>query len=519
MAVPSTTALERLAYSDALPSPASLDGGGKEASSEACNAEHKSDIASAVQEERAKTIPWRHKGPVLALVVFFEVAVYWMNGMSSIKATIRQELRINNAQYGVMSSAQSLVNTVIPFFSGALLDYYGAEGCSLVASSIVFVGYLIAAAGAQSKSYPVLVLGEVLAGVGDITVRTAQLKITAHWFRVISKATAVPIARTAGFAWFFWVAVLLQAVVMLLNTAYFLFERRVPPQYRASTGRGCANAASGGEAGRAKSLKRSMLQFWESVWLLPAFFWLLLVTQLLQNGVVISFQTLSADMIRVTRGTSESKAGWISAVGQIPVIILTPLTGVFFDRIGFRVHFIALSAILWIAIFCLLAYTQLNPIAITMLQSLPYAINLIPLQAVIALSVGPLQQGSAQGSYQTLVNAGTVLVSVAAGAIQDATPAGRGNYNRVLIFLLAIKAWDVVAGVLYCVLDVTSLDRILSRSNKQQRKYDEKVASGEAEKRETPLLQPKRAWTGAALAIMLGQGIAAWVVYLKFSVS
>ncbi|GAA6004588.1 hypothetical protein JCM10207_000947 [Rhodosporidiobolus poonsookiae] len=493
-----------------------------------------SSIASVNTGDELLIIPWRYKGPVLALVIFFEMAVYWTSGMGSIKSTIVKDLGITNAKFGVISSASSLINTIVPFVSGAALDYYGAEICALLCTVLVLVGYLIAAVGAQTGSYSALVVGSVLSGFGDITVRTAQLKISAHWFQgthlglalglaiavqrtigVVAKATAVPIAEKSGWAWFFWTAFILEAFVLLLCIAYYMFERRVPEQYRAPCGRRSARKQSGGEKVR---FKGSLRTFWKGVWALPAFFWVLLLTQMMQNGVVIQFQTLSADMIRVIRGTTEKKAGWVAAVGQVPVIILTPLTGIFFDKIGFRVHFIALSAIGWIIIFCLLAYTRLNAIGITMLQSLPYAINLIPLQAVIALTVGPHQQGSAQGAYQALVNAGTVIVGVAAGAIQDGSPKGKHNYDRVLIFLLAIKAWDVVAGSLYCFLDWTSLDLVLTRSNRQQRVYREKVVAGEVVPPSTPMLKPKRTWTTVALTVMLAQCIAAWVVYLKYSV-
>ncbi|GAA6042781.1 hypothetical protein JCM8097_007474 [Rhodosporidiobolus ruineniae] len=499
-----------------------------------------SDVADDNESERSvplKIIPWSYKGWVLALVICFEMAAYWNTGLSSIKSIIKKDLDINNAQYGVISSASSLINTIIPFITGVLLDYYGAEVCVPIASLLVFLGYLIAAAGATAKSYPAIVVGEVIAGFGDITVRTGQLKISAHWFRgtnlgvalalaisvqrtigVVAKSTAVPMSEKGGFHWFFWVAFILQAICFALTIIYYFYERSVPQEYRAPRGRDVHHAATTRAERRATSLKHSMRRFWNSVLTLPMFFWFLLITQLLQNGVVIAFQTLNADMYRVIRGVSATKAGWISGVGQIPVIILTFLCGLFFDKIGFRVHFIALSAILWIMVFCLLAYSDLSSIGITFLQSIPYAINLVPLQAVIAMTVSPTQQGSAQGAYQVLVNPGTVIVNVAAGAIQDGSPKGKHNYDRVLVFLLAIKAWDVVAGALYCILDWTSLNKILSRSYKQQRAYDDKVAAGEVVKPATPWLKSKNWVTRTALAIMFGQTVAAWVVYLKYSV-
>lgn len=114
------------------------------------------------------------------------------------------------------------------------------------------------------------------------------------------------------------VALILQAAALAVNVLYFLYERRVPTQFRAVTGRAlAAQAKRSGDSTRTGGIKLGFRRFWRSVWLLPAFFWLLILTQMLQNGVVISFQGLSADMVRVTRGTTEKAAGWISAVGQV----------------------------------------------------------------------------------------------------------------------------------------------------------------------------------------------------------
>lgn len=80
--------------------------------------------------------PWSVKGPALCMVLLFNrefpeallrglvpslhsltVATYWFSSsLGPLKTTIKKELNIDNAQYGVIASSGSLVNTVVPFF-------------------------------------------------------------------------------------------------------------------------------------------------------------------------------------------------------------------------------------------------------------------------------------------------------------------------------------------------------------------------------------------------------------------
>jgi hypothetical protein len=82
------------------------------------------------------------------------VASYWFSSsLGPLKTTLKAELGITNAQYGVVSgplcpsahhladlaslqlaSANKLVNTVMPLVSGIAMDYFGAEYTSLAAS-------------------------------------------------------------------------------------------------------------------------------------------------------------------------------------------------------------------------------------------------------------------------------------------------------------------------------------------------------------------------------------------------
>ncbi|GAA5962098.1 hypothetical protein JCM21900_001948 [Sporobolomyces salmonicolor] len=479
-------------------------------------------------------IPWRYKGLPLCLVLLFGIGVDWSSSaIAPIKETLKKELHINNSQYGVISTSTSLVNTVVPCVSGVLIDYYGPQWSSLLTfnfAGFVLVGTIVSAAGASANSFGLLTAGQVLIGCGNMAIETAQLAILSTWFygsylglalglniavariiAVVAKATSVPIADEAGYAWDLWVPAIIQGVCLVLNIIYVVYERQIPKEYQRLTGRQRARLL--GRGGFVVELKK----FWEVIWRLPAFYWCFILTQLLESPVIETYISLQPDIVNVTRSSGELAAGWISAVGEIPVIFLTPLTGFFFDRCGYRVHFIALSAVGYIIIFCLLGFTGLNAIAVTLLQSLPYAINLLPIQVVISLVVPSLGQlGTAQGTYQSLVNSGHVIISTAAGAIQDLTPTGRHSYNNVLYFFIAVKILDIFVGLFYIVLDRVALNRLLSRSNKQQRKHVARIERGEITEKPARMMAPDRAWTITGLVFLVVSTVIAWTVYLVY---
>lgn len=80
----------------------------------------------------------------------------------------------------------------------------------------------------------------------------------------------------------------------------------------------------------------------------------------------------------------------------------TPILGIFFDRFGRRMHFIALTAALWVLVFALLAYTNVHPLAPTILGSVALATNALPWSASIPLIVPQAYLGTAFGVFKSV---------------------------------------------------------------------------------------------------------------------
>lgn len=229
--------------------------------------------------------------------------------------------------------------------------------------------------------------GEIIFGLGSTTIETCQSKLYTHWskttvkggsigllafvfgmdiawgrvFSLMGNLSAVPIGESSG-VWYFswWLSVILCGLTLALNVVYVLIERRAPLSARPITGR--MGAQSGG-------LLASLRQMHASLWCLPAAFWVIVCTQLLQSGAVFAYTSNLAEVIQNTRSTSAAKAGYISSVTKVIPIVVTPLVGLAFDLFGFRMHVVAFTASLWVLTFSLLAFTTVNAAAPYVLQS------------------------------------------------------------------------------------------------------------------------------------------------------
>ncbi|EEB99670.1 hypothetical protein MPER_00608 [Moniliophthora perniciosa FA553] len=193
-------------------------------------------------------------------------------------------------------------------------------------------GAFIAAIGTSTSNFNTLVAGEVILGLGSITVANSQTKLYTHWFygsyvgfakqllaiSVASKATAVPIAeRTGSYTWSFWVPCILCAASLVINALYYVFVNRLPMELRMPTRR----------LKRIGSTDSQWKTFWFSLMAIPASFWLITVSRICQTSSVIAFTNIAPDVIRVTRGISNATAGYIAALENVIPIILTPALG------------------------------------------------------------------------------------------------------------------------------------------------------------------------------------------------
>ncbi|GAC93927.1 hypothetical protein PHSY_001495 [Pseudozyma hubeiensis SY62] len=357
-------------------------------------------------------------------------------------------------------------------------------------------------------------------------------------FNVMGKMSSVPVAEATGkWYWSFWLSAILCGITLILNAAYVAFERTLPKKMHVVTGRQLAaqaastftasssnNNSSASIAAKQKPERTVLRPFSQRCWqvltlsigAIPASFWLITMTQVLQAGTVNTYTSNLAEVVEITRGKTALMAGYASSVGQVPPIVLTPLLGILLDLFGRRMYYVAGCAALWVVVFSLLAFSTVNAYLPVVLGSIALSFNVLPFIASIPLLV-PNQAsiGTAFGVWKCFNSAGSVTMDVAFGAIQDLTPRGKTQFRNAFAFLIALKAIDVVYGLLYHVIDKRYFGGVL-KLNERQLKHKRETES--EQERQEALRKPIKNWTAAGCGLLIAIVVTGYVLYITYSI-
>ncbi|KAJ1033775.1 hypothetical protein NDA13_001755 [Ustilago tritici] len=534
---------------------------------------------------------WKHRVPALLMILFFTLGSnFAQSSLSPLKSTIKKQMpEVTNARYGAIASAESLVNGILPLFSGIMIDYYGPSITSLLSSTAILIGTIVRAVGGQRKSFATILAGQIIFGFGSTTIETSQSKLYTHWcrdsprktleegsreevqkprkwyrtlssagwlgfvygldiamgrvFNVMGKMSSVPVAEATGkWYWSFWLSAILCAVTLCLNASYVLFERALPKKMRVVTGLQLAaqSAASVSVASNNNSSstvdkkasdkadeqkqkgvlqpfsKRHFQLLTLSVGAIPASFWLITMTQILQSGAVNTYNANLAEVVQVTRDKTALMAGYASSVGQVPPIVLTPLLGLMFDLFGRRLYYVAGCAALWVVVYSLLVFSEVNVYLPVVLGSVALSFNALPFIASIPLLV-PNQTsiGTAFGIWKCFNSAGSISMDVSFGAIQDLTPRGKNQFKNAFAFLIALKSIDVIYGLLYHIIDRKYFGGVLKLNERQ---LMQKMQEEPEVERKQALRKPIKKWTVAGCLLLLAFVTTSYVLYITYSI-
>lgn len=390
-----------------------------------------SDSDDAPDYQPPVVVPWQYKWIALLCVVAFPIGQTWtQSSLGPLKNTLRDELGINNSQFGVISSSDAIINSIWPIIGGLLLDWFGPNIIVLICTSVIFIGSLLAAGAINLGAWRMITGGHVFMGFGIAVLDSAQQKFFYHWFgasglafafglesavaKVISLSagmTAIPIRNSTGwYGWSFWIPAIFCGFSVFVALAYLAWDRFVvPKQFRIKTGKE--------EAGKPGSPKK--LVTFAVLFRLPWAFWMLPMTQLLQSGAAGGFSTSSADIIRM-KGFTEEVAGYLSTAQEILPIVLSPVVGLAIDKYGHRFHYVAAAPILWVIACSILGYTDAHPLSALVFSSLAGVINSMPLQICIPLLVADQAKiGTAFGVWRAFNNSGSTIMEIAFGVLQD----------------------------------------------------------------------------------------------------
>jgi MFS family permease len=67
--------------------------------------------------------------------------------------------------------------------AGLFIDKFGTQIGSVLATSLAALGYTLAATATSLASFPLMIIGYVLYGLGSGSITVVQGTILSHWFR------------------------------------------------------------------------------------------------------------------------------------------------------------------------------------------------------------------------------------------------------------------------------------------------------------------------------------------------
>jgi hypothetical protein len=126
-------------------------------------------------------------------------------------------------------------------------------------------------------------------------------------FNLAGRLSSIPIAEGTGkWFWTFWVGAILAAVTLVLNVVYVLFERTLPEDQKVMTGHKVArmlkqrSKVEGMDGKDVAVMTPFSKVYWKtvvaSVFAIPAAFWLVTMSQVLQSGTVSAYSSNLAEV-------------------------------------------------------------------------------------------------------------------------------------------------------------------------------------------------------------------------------
>lgn len=342
-------------------------------------------------------------------------------------------------EYGFFSGAYGYINVflLMLFFGGIILDKCGVRFTGTMSSSLMFVGALLkwyaldnSFGDAQIFGYPVQValaaLGFAIFGMGAEITGITVTKIIAKWFTghelalamglqvamarigtAVALACSLPIANKMGAV---SAPVLLGAALLCVGVVSFLVYCVMDKKLDASV-------AATEEQEPEEGFHFSDLK----VIFTNKGFWLIAILCVLFYSGVFPFLKFATKLMIYKYGVEPELAGLIPAMLPFGTILLTPVFGSLYDRLGKGATLMIIGSLMLTLVHVLFALPILNEwwFAIAIMVILGIAFSLVPSAMWPAVpKIIPMKQlGSAYAIIFYIQNIGLSMVPVLIGSV------------------------------------------------------------------------------------------------------
>ena len=416
---------------------------------------------------------------LVALMMFF--AYMFVDAMSPLKSLVESSLGWNSGVFGTYAASEYILNVCgFLIIAGVILDKLGVRFSGVLSAGLMVLGAAIKFVGVSDwfqttqfaqwlgswwvempASAKMASLGFMIFGCGCEMEGTNVSKILAKWFKGKEMALAMglemAIARLGVFG-AIWIAPAISnkfgasimapvgfcaalLVIGLINFIIFgIMDRKFDSQLV--------------EAGLATEEKSPEDEFHVSdlgAIFKSKMFWIVALLCVLYYSAIFPFQRYATNFIEETLSIPNDEAAHLFSFFPVLAMVLTPLLGMFLDRVGKGASMLMAGACVMIV--CHLSFAFLLPVlpykwfATLLIVVLGVSFSLVP--AALWPSVPKIIDEKILGSAYCLIfwvqNIGLCLVPVLIGNLREAT----GGY---LVPMIVFAAFGVLAFVFSLLL-------------------------------------------------------------------
>lgn len=392
-----------------------------------------------------------------SLAMFGNYYVY--DALNPVVDLLRTQEGFTYAQIGKLSTAYNIAALLMLLVGGYVVDRFGARRAIVVFAAVCVVA---AAVSASATGFNSLLGGRFLLGMGAEPLIVAVTAVLAKWFKgkelsfafglnlSISRLGSASTDWSTTFAeplysnWNdpLWLATGVMSAGLGAAFLYFMLERRAEQRFDM------------GQAGATDKLEvRQLYRFSPSYWYIVALC-------VVFYSTVFPFRSFAIDYFQQAHAMDRQTAGLLSSMLPVAAIILTPLFGLWVDRVGRRSLFMAVGSVVMLPLFLAVTYLPAGPMVqlvpfvwgpevpltlLLVILALGAVFSLIPavMWPSVAYIVEERRLGSAYALMTVCQQLGWATVPIVVGLLNDmgqAGPANPGGYAGGMWFYTALSS-------------------------------------------------------------------------------
>lgn len=330
-------------------------------------------------------------------------------------------------------SVYSWPNTVLSIVGGLLIDrFLGLRRAMLLFTALIFCGSVLFLVGIQRLSYPMLLSGRVIFGLGGESLAVAQSAFVARWFKgrrgmALAFGVTISFSRvgssfnflfspTIALRWGVAAAALAGVGACLISVLacgvlVWVDGYAVRTGYIADEPQGGSGAVDGEDEEPPVKLSAAVR--------MPFLYWLLCAVCVFCYTAIFPFMGVGKNFFQVKYGYSGDRASKYLSSYQITSAIASPLIGLAVDSVGRSTWWLILASACFVLVHLLFMVTMIPGLLLMILMGVFYSFLVSGLWPSIPWAVPEKVVGVAYGLMTAIQNVGLAIFPMLVGAILD----------------------------------------------------------------------------------------------------